>query len=642
MTDDEKDALLKEARKNRDKGTDFERENLDKADEDLRFIAGEQWHKDDLAQRKEDGRPALTINKMPQFVRQVTGDIRINSPSIKVLPADSGSDKAMARVYTGLIRNIENQSKAHRAYITAAESAARCGTGHFRIVTEFADDDTFDQDIRIKRITNPFAVVWDPSAEEHDKSDAGWCFVLNEIDIDAFKEKYPDVSTEGWATATEDYNHSLWHTDDTVTVAEYWRRERVKKRIALLGSGEVIDVTDLSPEQIKELAPTHTREVNAHKVVQYHIVDTEVLEGPDEWVGSVIPVIPVLGDEVHIGTRTVRHGIVRFAKDPQRMYNYWQTSGTETVALAPKAPYIGTDKQFEGHDEWADANVKNYSHLIYTSDPDAPGPPQRNAPPDFPGAAVNMSQIASEDMKATTGIYDASLGARGNETSGRAISLRQGEGDVGTFVYIDNLSSAIEKAGRILIQIIPKIYDSERVIRVLGEDGTEEMVPINKSVGMDADGEPILLNDMSVGKYDLVVKTGPSFSTRRLEASDSMKAFIQAYPQAAPIIGDLIAENEDWPMSEEIAARLKRAIPPGLIDDEPQPPDPAMAAKVEKDRAAAAKSLAEAEGKELENLQTQLLLSMISDGTLQAAMAPIIQEQLQQLSPQQAGMPTAG
>lgn len=627
--------LLTEARKNRDKAEDHVRENNLEAEEDLRFVVGgeRQWHEEDLQNRRDDNRPALTINRMPQFIRQVTGDIRLNSPSIKVRPVDSGADIPLAKTFTGLIRNIEYQSQAMQAYINAAESAARCGIGHFRIDTEFSTDSSFELDIRIRRINNPFAVLWDPSAQMYDRSDANWVFVLEEVDLDSFKARWPDASTSGWETEQGDYTVSLWRTRDTVTTAEYWRKEQATKTLAQLKTGEVIDVTDLTitdgviQTEAGPVRMTRTRAVKSHNVVQYLITDQEILEGPSPWVGKHLPIIPVLGEEIQLRNETVRHGIIRHAKDPQRQYNYWQTHATETMALAPKSPYLATDVQIEGHEaEWQSANRKNFSVLTYKSDPNIPGPPIRNPPPDLPVAAVNLMSVSAQDMHATTGIYPASLGAQGNETSGKAISLRQGEGDVGTFVYVQNLSYSIEHAGRILVDIIPKIYDTERIVRILDEDDTEEVVTLNQP-GFDKNGKPVLLNDITVGRYDVVVKTGPSFSTKRAETTATMREIIQSYPQIMQIAGDLLFKAMDVPGADKIAERLEAAM-------QPPPPDPKAQADAMKSAAGAQKSIAdaekaraEAEGQQLENMTLQLQLAAQA-GILQQIIGPLIQEQL--------------
>jgi len=288
----------------------------------------------------------------------------------------------------------------------------------------------------------------------------------------------------------------------------------------------------------------------------------------------------VVGEEVHVGDRTVRHGIVRYAKDPQRLYNYWRTAAAESVALSPRAPWLVTPRQIEGQKkQWESANRGNPPYLLYSPDPSAP-PPQRIEPAYPPVALFQEAGIAADDMKAVTGIYDAGLGAQGNETSGRAILMRQREGDTGTYVYVDNLSRAIRHAGRILVDLIPRIYDTERTLRILGEDGGEGFTVINRVVpGPDG---PVTLNDLGAGKYDVEVSAGPGFSTRRLEAAESMMAFVQAVPQAGAVIADLIARNMDWPGAEAIAERLRRLLPPGLDAETPEPsaPPPPPAAPV--------------------------------------------------------------
>lgn len=619
--------LLEEARKNRNKAEGFERDNNDEAREDLKFIAGEQWDRRDINQRTEDGRPYLTVNQLPQFVNQITGDVRLNPPAIKVLPAEEG-DTQIAQVYTGLIRNIESQSAASKVYVGSAESCIRCGIGNFRIVTEFADDDTFNQEIRIRPIKNPFAVFFDPQAQLADRSDANWCFVLDEMDIDAFKEEYPEALVTDFTAENGREDLKNWVGEETITIAEYWRKEKVKKTLAQLETGEVVDITDLAKADVDKLPVLQMREVDSHKVVQYFISGSEVLDGPFEWPGRHIPIVPVIGQEIHIGERTVRHGITRFAKDSQRQYNYWQTTATEAMALSPKSPYIATEKQVEGHPEWQDANSKNYSVLTYTPDPDVPGAPQRNPPPEVPAAALNMMQVSAQDMRSTIGLHDPNLGAVGNETSGLAISLRQSQGNVGTYVYIDNLASAIEYAGRQLVDLIPKVYDSERVVRVLGEDDEGTLVTINQMA--QSNGEPVLLNDLTVGKYDVIVKTGPSFATKRIEAANGMVEFIRALPQAGAATADLVAKAQDWPLAEKFAERLERTIPAPILTGQPAPPDPEKQASVAKDQADAAKKAAEAEGQELENLQAQLVLAA-QTGVLQQALAPVVQQLVMQL-----------
>lgn len=660
MADDEAD-FLRLARLRYEAAVDAERENREQALEDLEFRAGEQWPEGIRQEREEDGRPCLTINRMPQFIRQVTGDIRLNRPSIKVRPVDDAADIETAEVFTGIIRHIEHASNAHIAYTTAADASATCGMGHFRIVTEYADDDVFDQDIRIERMPNPFSVLWDPAAQKLDKSDARWCLVTDMVSREAFEEEWPDASTSEFDMKDGIETLRDWRDNDSIRIAEYWLKVPVKKTLGQTEDGRTIDITDGVPD---DEVVVRERPCDGHKVVQYLISGAEILDGPTEWAGKNIPIIPVVGEEIHIGERTVRHGVIRFAKDPQRLYNYWRSATAESIAHAPKAPFIVAEGQVKGlENQWKAANRSNLPYLKYKPVPDAPMP-QRTTPPQISSAMLSEIGAAADDMKAVTGIYDPSLGNRSNETSGRAILARQREGDVGTFVYVDNLAYAIASCGRQLVELIPKIYDGERAVRILGEDDSEDFVRLNVPVPGDdgqvnymtakrsKDGTLKLMAALDAGKYDVAVTTGPSYSTKRMESAESIMAFIQAAPQAAQFVLDLLAKNLDWPGADQIADRLRRLVPPQVLEDAPPqpqappPPDPkAMAAmaKLEIDKAKAdadiTKTRAETEQTQLENAQKQIELAG-QIGALQDVVRQTVEQTLMRVLG--AGAPAPG
>ena len=646
--------LLVEIRRNRDRAEDGDRDNREEMADDLRFAAGDQWDAGDREQREEDGRPALQLNQVPQFIRQVTGDIRLNRPAIKVRPVDSGADVKLAEVYTGLIRHIEAASHGTTVYVTGGESAARCGLGHWRVVTEFLPD-AFEQEIRLQAIDNPFAVLWDPLSQMPTRSDANFCFVDSQMQKEVFEEEYPDASLTEFDTKRVDSNLAYWYSNDLITVSEYWRKEKVSKTIGLTTDGAVVDLTNVPEAEYKQRGIVRTRTVETHQVRQYITNGVEILDGPFDWPGRHIPIVPVVGEEVHLGENVVRYGIVRFLKDPNRLHNYWHTMLAETIALAPKAPYVVTPAQIAGYEDmWEDANKRALPYLLYNPDPGNNAPPQRQAPVETPVAAIQGMAAARDAMHNTTGIHPPSLGAQGNETSGRAILARQQEGDVGTFVFIDNLAKAIAYTGEILVDIIPQIYDTQRIVRILGEDqSAEEMVEINRVVGEDEDGTPLLENDLSVGKYDVVVETGPSFNTKRQEAAASMVEFMRVNPDGGAIIADLLVKNLDWPQAEEIAERLKKLLPPGLADDGPpvpQGPTPEQQVLIEQARADTAKSqaeiakiqagigktVAETEGQQIENMETMLDV-MIKSGRFQEAVAETIGAELARLTRAQPG-----
>ena len=545
---------------------EFEREDRRFMEEDLSFAAGDQWPVEIEQARQREERPCLTFNRLPAFIEQVLGDARQNKPSIKVHPVDEGADPDRAEVLEGLVRNIESQSRATQAYITGLSHAVTGSRGAWRVVTEYTTDDAFEQDIRIKRIVNPFAVYWDPGCKEYDKSDAQWCFVSEWITKEMFEAKYPDDTPTDWMGEYRRlgaFNH--WLTDERVRLAEYWVKEPVEKTLYLINHPELGPITtEEEPPEAALDSVIKTRKVKTHKVVRYLMSGHKVLEGPSEFPSKYIPIIPCFGPEEWVGDQVRYRSLIRYAKDPMRMYNYWQTTIAEKVSLAPKSPYVVTANMVKGYEKfWNEANTANRPYLPYNVDEMSPGlTPKRQEPAYVNASEIQQSQQAIEDLKATMGMFDASMGAQGNETSGRAIIARQREGDTATFAWIDNLSASIEHTGRVLIDIIPRIYDTQRVIRVLGEDDSVAMTPINF-----VDNDQII-NDITVGKYDVTISVGPSYATKRMEAAASLIQFVQALPAAGQVAGDLIAKNMDWPGADDIADRLKKLLPPGIADDE--------------------------------------------------------------------------
>lgn len=533
--------------------------------EDLRFgRLGQQWPEQVKAQRERDQRPCLTINKLPAFVRQVVNDSRQNRPAITTHPVDSGADVATSEVINGLIRNIEQASDADVAYDTAVDHAASCGFGYIRVDLDYAYDDTFDLDVKIERVINPLMVHPDHTSTAADSSDWNYCLVETWLPKDEFQRKYPDAKGADFAGMDGNW----YNDDDGVMVAEYWVRSPVSRTIALLSDGQVVEL-----EQYEDNADTFAalglsiqdrRDVMSHKVHQYIIGGDEVLEDND-WPGRFIPVVPVYGEEVVEEGKIHYRSLVRDAVDSQRMYNYWRTAMTETVALAPRAPFVGPKGAFNSSPgKWATANSASHAYLEY----EGQVPPQRQPPPMPDTAAMQLALSSSDDMKAVMGIYDASLGSRSNETSGRAIMARQREGDTSTFHIIDNLSRAIRHVGRIVLDLIPHVYSKPRVLRVIGKDMQPMTVQVNQPHA-GPDGTERLF-DLTKGRYDLTVNAGPSFTSKREEAASQMIEFVRAFPQAAPVLGDLLAKNLDWPEAQEIAKRLQALLPPPAQGQNPQ------------------------------------------------------------------------
>ncbi len=556
------DEILKEAREAFELCCAHEAENRAEALDDLRFARlGEQWPKGVLDKRRREGRPCLTINRLPAFIRQVVNDARQNKPAITVHPADSGADPATAEIISGLIRNIEYASDADVAYDTALESAVTSGLGYFRIGLDYAGEHGFEQDIRIQRVADPFSVYADPHSTAADSADWNMAFVVEAMPRALFERRFRGGQSVDWGT---DYRGvgGLWLDGDRVTVAEYWTREETASRLLGLSDGQVVEAAVYAARRAQfdalGLNVVAERPVKTRRVRQRLLTGAEVLEETD-WPGRFIPIVPVFGEELTVEGRRVFRSLVRDAKDPQRMFNYWRTASTELVALAPKAPFIGPRGAFDTDAEkWATANAETHAFIEF----DGPQAPERQPFDGPPAGALQEAMNASDDMKAIMGVFDASLGAPSNETSGRAITARQREGDVSTFHYIDNLSRAIRHAGRILIDLIPRVYSTPRVLRVLGPEGAPQVVPVNQPVQAAGPAGPVRrIYDLGLGRYDLTVEAGPSYTTRRQEAAEQMMAFVRVFPQAAPVIGDLLAKNLDWPGAAEIARRLQALMP---------------------------------------------------------------------------------
>lgn len=548
-----------------------ESENRDRAQEDIKFAKlGEQWPDSVKADREKEGRPCLTINRCPSFIRQVVNDSRINSPQIKVKPVDDDADPETAEVFNGLIKNIEYSSQADIAYDTALDSAASCGMGFFKVVTDYCDEQSFNQDIFIRRITNPLSVVYDSYGESIDGSDWDHAAEVEWLSESKFKSKYGKEKMVSFAADAID---NIQEDDsELIRVASFWYVDEEEEKLLMLSDGTVISEDEFNKDHpdfgipFKDIAAemglvvARTRK-SAKRTVKQYVCGADIIETKD-WAGKYIPIVPVFGDEVFSEGKRYLKSLIRDAKDPQRMFNYWRTASTELVALAPKTPFIGPTGAFDTDaDKWATANVKSHAFIEY----DGQIAPQRQPFVGVPAGVIQEALNAADDMKSIIGLYDASLGARSNETSGKAINARKQEGDVSTFHFIDNLAKSIAHGGRILVDLIPKIYDTERVIRIIGQDGETKNVPLKQPT--EHKGVQRIF-DLGVGKYDVAVDTGPSFTTQREETAQQMMELLRSYPQAAPIIGDLLAKNLNWPDADVIAKRLKAMLPPHLQGDE--------------------------------------------------------------------------
>ena len=599
MTDEE---ILAEARARLQTAIGATSTNRETQIDDLKFYAGDsdnmfQWPGEVLQTRTSAAglptRPTLTINKLPQHVHQVTNEQRMNRPGIKVIPSDDEAQEEVAEIFNGVIRHIEYISDADVAYDTACENQVVYGEGYVRILTEYCDDDSFDQDLKIGRIRNSFSVYMDPMIQDPTGADAKWCFITEDLTKQEYERLYPKAApiTTLMSLGVGDQSISQWINENTVRVAEYFYVDYEKKTLNLYPGNETAFDGTSEDKMMRSMfgKPLRQRVAMQRKVKWVKTNGYEVLEQSD-WAGKYIPVVRVVGNEFEVDGRIYVSGLVRNAKDAQRAYNYWVSQEAEMLALAPKAPFIGYGGQFEGYEhQWKTANTTNWPYLEVNPDvTDGSGSalplPSRAQPPMASSGLLQAKMGASEDIKSATGQYNASLGMGSNERSGKAILARQREGDVGTYHYVDNLARAIRHVGRQLVDMIPKIYDTERITRIIGEDGESSTVKINpmqqepvKKI-VDEEGQVMdRIYNPAVGKYDVRVITGPGYATKRQEALESMAQLLQGNPQLWQVAGDLFVKNMDWPGADDLAARLSRTIDPKLLNAE-EDEDPALQA----------------------------------------------------------------
>jgi hypothetical protein len=557
--------ILDEALKRYKQSVELDGENRAKAIDDLWFLAGNQWPVAIKAERDMARRPALTVNTLPTYLHQVTNDQRQNTPAIAVHPVDNGADIQTAKVIQGLIRHIEYDSNAKVARVTANASAAAIGFGFLRLVTEYCDETSFDQDIKFKRIRNALSVRIDPLSQELDGSDMRYAFIESLVAKEDFAREYPNAQANNTTLAGEPA-YSGWIKKDAVLVTEYYCIETQDATVVMLADGSTAyeDEAQGLPLMMRDGKPV-TRKGTRSKVMWRKITAVDILEEaeiPCKW----IPVFPVYGDEIDIEGRVIRFGLIRNAKDPCQAYNVWMTAATEEVALRPKSKYMVAEGQIEGHEnEWQVANQSSAPYLQYkptTVDGVIVPPPRREPPPDVPTGAITMMMHARDNIKATTGLFDSSLGAQGNATSGRQEIAQQQQGDTANFHYADNLVITNRHIARCIIDMIPRVYDTQRVVRILGEKDEPDQAEINKPV-QDQSGVPAVLNNLTVGKYDVTVTAGPSYSTMRQESAEFFANAMQSAkdPATAAVVSYLAIQNQDVP-GAEVAAKMMATLLP--------------------------------------------------------------------------------
>lgn len=580
--EDEND-FLKDMRQKFYDDIQYDRLNREAAIDDLRFMVGDQWE-DSTRQRREAARkPCLTVNRLPAFVAQIVGARRLNETTIKIMPDDGGS-KSVARVREDLIRAIQKESRADLAYDKALENQVECGIGNFKVELDFASDDVFDQKICIDPINDALSTVWDRMASDPTGRNAGHVFDVDTMDKKEFNKRWP------WATPADivvditlrgDLRMNGWIAIDDVRVVKYWRMRTRKRTLAMLNDGRIVDLTDVTDDEHPSYDPAKAaemlnnvqirgdgtpimREVDKKYAEMYICSGLDVLEGPYRLDISRVPVFRVPGWEVTIGEWKHRWGLIRFMKDPQRLHNFWRSTIAEKLMQTPRATWMASQSSVAGREQaWRQSHLTDDPLLVWNDD--SGNKPERVPPAQLEGALIEQAEFSNQDLKDVSNIHEANLGMPSNEVSGAAITARQRVSDTGTVIYHDNLTLAQEECGRTINELIASVYDTPRIVKTIGDDAKENMVAINQVEKPET--------DITSGKYSVTVKTGPNYATKRIEASEHMMTLINAMPQTAAIIADLIIKAQDWPGADEIARRLELMLPPGLIDPKDMTPE---------------------------------------------------------------------
>lgn len=581
-TDKSDDSILEEARKRADAAYLYHEDNMNRAETDVDFIFGEQYTEDELSEREAENRLNLKFNKLPQFVNKVIGAQRSSVDSIKVtttgasighkeptMRTGSGKEISVTSAISDIIRDIEYQSNAISWYKMAFKHAVEGGFGYLRVLTQYQDDG-FDLDIKIKGIRDRWSVLIDPKAMEPDRSDMNYCFISERISHAEFDKRYPGKSVSAISIQIKDASNTFWGDEDTITITEYFRREAYKKDIVLLSNGETHDLKDIEEEleelALKSITIVKQRKATAYKVIWCKINAYEILEKEIEFPTSTIPIVPVLGRETDFRTKKETKGLIFDARDAQKSLNIMRSAAIERIDSSPLSPWVATDKAIEGHEQmWAAANTTKFATLVYKKGEERP---QRDMGATMPTAELQMASAFDEDMKGSIGMFNASIGQASNAVSGKGIKAQQAESDVGTYEFLDNYKMAIRRIGLLTAELVPKVHDTERIVRLRNIDGTTDTLEVNKEVRNDESGEMEVINDLNYGKFSVIITSGVSYDTKREENADKILQLMQVNPQVAQVGADLLVKNLDFEDAGALADRLLKMVPVNLLSPE--------------------------------------------------------------------------
>ena len=561
---DSDDDIIERARERYAYSETVDSKNRKAQEDNTRFVyvPGEQWPVETRRLREKRKDPCLEFPQLKQFVNQVVNDQRQNRPGIRIHPASGDASDDVAEILQGLIRGIEYDSRAEAVYDSGYQHSVVGGRGYWRIVSEYENAQSFNQRLVIKRIPDPLSVRLDPDYQEPDGSDRKWGFVSEPMPRAEFQRQYPKAKALSWSD-----DSALWYPDkDHVVVADYYERQPYPRTLVRMSDG-AIGWKDKLPKVLPEgIEVVEERESEDYTVKWYRIAGGDAILERFDWPGTIIPVVCTMGDEIIVSGERVYQGLIEQAKGTQMLFNFGMTQQAVHLALTPRAPYIAAVGQIEGLEPiWDSANDTNLSVLPYkptTVDGIIVPPPQRQQGSSPDAGWINWTQQMQMLLKSTIGMYENSLGMRGQESSGRAIIARERQGDNATFHYVDNLSRAIALTGRILVECIPTYYDTERIVQIVGQDDVRKMVKVNEQV--PGAFEAIRNNDITVGDYAVTVQAGPSYATKRQETAELISEMVKAFPPLMQAAGDLVMKAQDVPDADVFAKRMRHLLLPAV------------------------------------------------------------------------------
>lgn len=538
---------------------EYDEQNRRDASDDLSFRAGTQWDDQDARIRKIQNRPTLVLSQIDQYVRNIVGQSRSMSPSIRVFSGDANTDPRMAALFEGAIRDIEQRSNAKAARINAHTDQVTCGIGHYEVCYRLHPT-LPHKEIYVKTIKDPLSIIWDPSSTEIDRSDARFCFRIREVPLMEFEQKFPKARRSNFnASKVHGYSYRYydnlrWEHGEYVRLAQYWEKYTKKHEFITTVNGEMMEVTGMEREEIATYQPRESYKRDIDHLRFQLLSGDDILEEITDYPCRYIPIIPVVGEEVATNDGLYRQGIVRKMREPQKFYNYMMSIGMEQLSQSVKSPFLVTNEMIKYNEaDWRNAYTNSKPFLAYQPDQFAPGAkPERILPPTQHRDTLQVAQMFMGDMSNAAGLHEDSLGKETNAKSGKAIEARQRGGIIATNVFGDNLGYSIRHEGRILLSMIQNIYTENRRIRVISAEEKEAFVDINKAGLMNNGRDRIIVNDMTRGEFEVRAEAGPSFGAVKQESLQALMQLVQLNPQMMPFIIPEIVKMMEVPNQESL------------------------------------------------------------------------------------------